>query len=181
MLLLIQTYAWNLWPKRKGIRAEEPSTVKKVWWQPFNIRHYHRVSPCAHCQMRCWFLYRPWVRCVKNDGSCNVPTRWSLSWRTLTRLHVWISKSPLWIHGKCHDGRRGGTIISFRIFGRRSFVGKAAFPLLSGAVMKLWRLPMHTWVETRRVWSGSLKMEWISWGSQWTTCFWVTSMTRIQL
>ena len=68
MLLLTRTYEWNLRPKRKGIWAKNPSTVNKVWLQPFNIRHYHRVAPCAHCQKRRWFLYRPWVRCVKEDG-----------------------------------------------------------------------------------------------------------------
>ena len=68
MLLLIRTYEWTLWPKIKVIRAENPSKVKKFWWQPFNIRHYHSVAPCDHCRKRHWFLYRPWVRCVKNDG-----------------------------------------------------------------------------------------------------------------
>ena len=68
MLMLIRTHEWNLRPKRKGIRAENPSTVKKVWLQPFNLLHYHSVAPCAHCRKRRWFLYRPWVRCVKKDG-----------------------------------------------------------------------------------------------------------------
>ena len=99
MLLLIPTHEWTLRKKRKGIWDKNPSTVKKVWWHPFNLRHYHSVAPCTNCQMRRWFLYWPWVRYVKKDGSCKIPTRWNLSWRLLTRSHVWISKSPLWIHG----------------------------------------------------------------------------------
>ena len=99
MLMLIWTYKWNLWPKRKVIQAENPSTVKKVWWHPFNLRHYHMVSPCSHCRMRHWFLYWPWVRYVKKDGSCDIQNRWSLSWWTLKISHVWVSQNPLWIHG----------------------------------------------------------------------------------
>ena len=68
VLLVIGPYEWNLWPKRKGIRAEKPSTVKKFWWQPFNLRHYHSVATWTQSRKRLWFLYQPWVRCVKKDG-----------------------------------------------------------------------------------------------------------------
>ena len=65
---VIWTYKWTLRPKRKGIRAENPCTVNKFLWQPFNICHYHSVATCAHCRKRRWFLYRPWVRWLKKDG-----------------------------------------------------------------------------------------------------------------
>ena len=47
----------------------------------------------------------------------------------------------------------GGNINKLQHSGKAMLRREAAFPLLSGAVMNLWRLPMHTCMETLSVWS----------------------------